>query len=102
MPCTGRDAGRGAALTPFVRAAQAAWSDGLDEAGTREAPADGPRRTAPVIAANLTSVAGLGGSPERLDADVRHARAPGTTELRFYHAGLASDAELRHLARTLD
>ncbi|WP_016907196.1 hypothetical protein [Streptomyces xiaopingdaonensis] len=101
VPCTGSDAGRDAALTPFVRAARAARAEGLGGTGAREAPADGPRRAAPVIAANLTFVAGLGGSPERLDADVRHARTLGATELRFYHAGLASDAELRQLARTL-
>ncbi|MBL1106304.1 hypothetical protein JK361_17170 [Streptomyces sp. 5-8] len=47
-----------------------------------------------VLAANLTVVAGMGGSPATLAADAARARAEGATELRLYHAGLASDGDL--------
>jgi hypothetical protein len=47
-----------------------------------------------VLAANLTVVSGMGGSPATLAADAARARALGATELRLYHAGLASDADL--------
>ncbi|GHG18461.1 hypothetical protein GCM10017667_61190 [Streptomyces filamentosus] len=46
------------------------------------------------LAANLPVVTGMGGAPERLAADARRALAEGATELRLYHAGLASDADL--------
>ncbi|MET8581800.1 hypothetical protein ABZX39_13020 [Streptomyces collinus] len=47
-----------------------------------------------VLAANLTVVSGMGGSPGTLAADAARARALGATELRLYHAGLASDGDL--------
>ncbi|MBC2901762.1 hypothetical protein [Streptomyces cupreus] len=47
-----------------------------------------------VLAANLTVVSGMGGSPGTLAADVARARELGATELRLYHAGLASDGDL--------
>ncbi|MFD9093883.1 hypothetical protein [Streptomyces collinus] len=47
-----------------------------------------------VLAANLTVVTGMGGSPGTLAADAARARALGATELRLYHAGLASDGDL--------
>ncbi|MFE1439719.1 hypothetical protein [Streptomyces sp. NPDC058739] len=47
-----------------------------------------------VVAANLTVVSGMGGRPDTLRADVAAARALGANELRLYHAGLASDADL--------
>lgn len=68
VPCTG---GAGP-LTPFAR----------------EAAPD------TVLAANLTVVSGMGGSPGTLAADATQARRLGATELRLYHAGLASDADL--------
>ncbi|MFD9862170.1 hypothetical protein [Streptomyces alboflavus] len=52
-----------------------------------------------VLAANLTVVAGMGGSPGTLAADARAAARLGATELRLYHAGLASDDDLA-LVRT--
>ncbi|MEV6618193.1 hypothetical protein AB0N31_30885 [Streptomyces sp. NPDC051051] len=52
------------------------------------------RREKAVIAANLTVVSGMGGSPGTLAADAARARELGATELRLYHAGLASDADL--------
>ncbi|WP_306322513.1 MULTISPECIES: hypothetical protein [unclassified Streptomyces] len=47
-----------------------------------------------VVAANFTVVRGMGGSPATLADDVRAARELGATELRLYHAGLASDGDL--------
>ncbi|MFE6364960.1 hypothetical protein ACFVP3_33835 [Streptomyces sp. NPDC057806] len=47
-----------------------------------------------VLAANLTVVSGMGGSPGTLAADAARVRALGATELRLYHAGLASDGDL--------
>ncbi|MBM7173144.1 hypothetical protein JQK87_33100, partial [Streptomyces sp. G44] len=54
-----------------------------------------------VLAANLTVVGGMGGSPATLAADAARAAERGATELRLYHAGLASDADLAHVARAL-
>ena len=65
--------------------------------GAREAvlgPLAAHRREHSVLAANFTVVAGLGGSPGTLAADAAHAAALGATELRLYHAGLASEADL--------
>jgi len=45
-------------------------------------------------AANLTVVSGMGGDPARL-------AVPEADELRLYHAGLASDADLAELGRQL-
>ncbi|MGW1541773.1 hypothetical protein ACWCPM_16315 [Streptomyces sp. NPDC002309] len=47
-----------------------------------------------VLAANLTVVSGMGGRPGTLAEDAARARSLGATELRLYHAGLASDADL--------
>ncbi|MFH8977382.1 hypothetical protein [Streptomyces sp. NPDC017890] len=68
VPCTG---GAGL-LTPFAE---------QDRAGA-------------VLAANLTVVSGMGGRPDTLAADAARARELGATELRLYHAGLASDRDL--------
>ncbi|MFB0618910.1 hypothetical protein [Streptomyces sp. AGS-58] len=54
-----------------------------------------------VLAANLTVVAGMGGSPGALAADAARARAEGATELRLYHAGLASDGDLAAVREAL-
>ncbi|MFD6435200.1 hypothetical protein [Streptomyces venezuelae] len=54
-----------------------------------------------VLAANLTVVSGMGGSPATLAADAARAAELGATELRLYHAGLASDADLAHVAEAL-
>ncbi|MGV9883171.1 hypothetical protein [Streptomyces sp. NPDC003006] len=75
VPCTG-----GArALTPFA-----------EHAGAEA-----------VLAANLTVVRGMGGSPATLGADAARAADLGATELRLYHAGLASDADLALVAEAL-
>ncbi|MBA2948360.1 hypothetical protein [Streptomyces himalayensis] len=47
-----------------------------------------------VLAANFTIVSGMGGSPATLASDAARAADEGATELRLYHAGLASDADL--------
>ncbi|NUP17853.1 MAG: hypothetical protein HOZ81_17525 [Streptomyces sp.] len=47
-----------------------------------------------VVAANLGVVSGMGGSPGTLASDAARARELGATEIRLYHAGLASDGDL--------
>ncbi|MER8006322.1 hypothetical protein [Streptomyces sp. NPDC094149] len=54
-----------------------------------------------VIATNLPVVAGMGGSPGTLAADAAAAREHGATELRLYHAGLASDDDLEAVRSAL-
>ncbi|MDT7841312.1 hypothetical protein [Streptomyces justiciae] len=54
-----------------------------------------------VVAANFTVVSGMGGSPGTLASDAARARALGATELRLYHAGLASDADLEAVRSAL-
>ncbi|MET7602874.1 hypothetical protein ABZU45_07335 [Streptomyces avermitilis] len=74
VPCTG-----GAALlTPFAE-----------------------QGTGAVLAANLTVVSGMGGSPGTLAEDADRAASLGATELRLYHAGLASDADLATVQEAL-
>lgn len=51
-------------------------------------------REGAVLAANLPVVSGMGGSPGTLGADAVRAADLGATELRLYHAGLASDEDL--------
>ncbi|MES4892511.1 hypothetical protein [Streptomyces sp. NPDC096012] len=58
-------------------------------------------RRGTVLAANLTVVAGMGGSPGTLAADAARARTQGATELRLYHAGLASDDDLAAVREAL-
>jgi len=48
----------------------------------------------PRIAASLLAVAGLGGRTGELAGQADAVRAAGATELRLYHAGLASAADL--------
>ncbi|AXG77221.1 hypothetical protein [Streptomyces paludis] len=70
LPCTGGAAG--AMLGPFAD----------------------HRSGSTVLAANFNIVRGMGGDPAGLAEDAVRARALGATELRLYHAGLASDADL--------
>ncbi|MFF8967832.1 hypothetical protein [Streptomyces sp. NPDC014995] len=58
-------------------------------------------REGAVIAANLTVVSGMGGSPGTLAADAARARELGATEIRLYHAGLASDGDLEAVRKGL-
>ncbi|MGW5491735.1 hypothetical protein [Streptomyces olivaceoviridis] len=65
------------------------------------APFAGQAREGTVLAANFTVVTGMGGSPATLAADAARARADGATELRLYHAGLASDGDLAAVREAL-
>ncbi|MGW5372956.1 hypothetical protein ACWER6_14540 [Streptomyces sp. NPDC004009] len=65
------------------------------------APFAGPADAGKVLAANFTVVTGLGGSPATLASDAARARAEGATELRLYHAGLASDDDLSAVREAL-
>lgn len=58
-------------------------------------------REGAVVAANFPVVAGMGGSPDTLAADAAAARELGATELRLYHAGLASDRDLEAVRSAL-
>ncbi|MFF5017964.1 hypothetical protein [Streptomyces sp. NPDC001165] len=58
-------------------------------------------REGTVLAANFTVVSGMGGSPGTLAAGVARARGRGATELRLYHAGLASDGDLAAVREAL-
>ncbi|MEU8620826.1 hypothetical protein [Streptomyces sp. NPDC048623] len=58
-------------------------------------------RVETVVAANLTVVRGMGGSPHTLAADARRAADEGATELSLYHAGLASEADLAAVGEAL-
>jgi hypothetical protein len=59
------------------------------------------RRPGAVIAANFPVISGMGGTPTTLAADAAKARDQGATELRLYHAGLASDADLEAVRSAL-
>ncbi|TXS47135.1 hypothetical protein [Streptomyces sp. OR43] len=76
LPCTGGDAAREAVLGPFA-----------GRGG--------------VLAANLTVVRGMGGSPGTLERDAAHAASLGANQLRLYHAGLASGPDLEAVAEAL-
>ncbi|WP_151479856.1 hypothetical protein [Streptomyces albicerus] len=54
-----------------------------------------------VLAANFTIVSGMGGSPATLVEDVTRAVELGATEVRLYHAGLASDEDLSLVTEAL-
>lgn len=59
------------------------------------------RTDSTVLAANFTVVGGMGGSPGTLADDAAEAASLGATELRLYHAGLASDADLEAVTEAL-
>ncbi|MEW1724199.1 hypothetical protein [Streptomyces sp. NPDC093109] len=77
LPCTGGAAG--AMLGPFAD----------------------HRTGSTVLAANFNIVRGMGGDPAGLAEDAARAEALGATELRLYHAGLASDADLADVRAAL-
>ncbi|MDX3577856.1 hypothetical protein [Streptomyces sp. FL07-04A] len=64
-------------------------------------PFAGHRRQGTVLAANLAVVSGMGGSPGTLAADAARAEEFGATEIRLYHAGLASDGDLASVRAAL-
>ncbi|WP_327684889.1 hypothetical protein [Streptomyces sp. NBC_00467] len=59
------------------------------------------RGNADVLAANLTVVGGMGGSPGTLAEDAARAAELGATQLRLYHGGLASDTDLELVAEAV-
>ncbi|MGW1159926.1 hypothetical protein ACWD5Q_20440 [Streptomyces sp. NPDC002513] len=59
------------------------------------------RRAGAVLAANLTVVSGMGGSPATLERDAWAAAELGAAQLRLYHAGLASDGDLEAVRKAL-
>ena len=73
------------------------WDPGTAPALVARAAATVPDGTG--IAASLLAVAGLGGDPATLSAQAAVVRAAGATELRLYHAGLASAADLAAIRR---
>lgn len=77
LPCTGGAAE--AMLTPFA----------------------GHGTESSVLAANFNVVSGMGGNPADLAEDAERARALGASELRLYHAGLASNADLAAVTAAL-
>ncbi|MGW7273502.1 hypothetical protein ACWGH5_23585 [Streptomyces sp. NPDC054864] len=74
---------------------------GSADALTAFAPYRTDRKERTTLAANLTVVSGMGGAPGSLAADAAHAVALGADELRLYHAGLASDADLAQVRTAL-
>ncbi|MFI8823251.1 hypothetical protein [Streptomyces sp. NPDC053431] len=69
-------------------------ADGVVTPAATVAPFAAHAHARTVLAANLPVVTGMGGSPHTLTEDAKRAAAEGATELRLYHAGLASDADL--------
>ncbi|MFF8988732.1 hypothetical protein ACF09H_01915 [Streptomyces sp. NPDC014983] len=65
------------------------------------APFAAHARERTVLAANFGIVTGMGGSPRTLAADAARAKSAGATELRLYHAGLASDEDLAAVREAL-
>lgn len=59
------------------------------------------RREGAVVAANFGVVSAMGGSPGTLASDTARARELGATEIRLYHAGLASDGDLATVREAL-
>jgi hypothetical protein len=97
---------RTGAYTGLDPATALAAADGLvvngagDATPTVRAAAAGARPGSRIVA-SLVAVRGLGGRPERLRAQAAAAVAAGANELRFYHAGLASGADLAAIADTV-
>jgi hypothetical protein len=58
-------------------------------------------RDGAVVAANFGVVSQMGGSPGTLASDTTRARGLGATEIRLYHAGLASDGDLAAVREAL-
>ncbi|MFF9014283.1 hypothetical protein ACF09C_15110 [Streptomyces sp. NPDC014870] len=78
-----------------------ALADGVVTPAASAGPFGARARPGTVLAANVGVVAGMGGSPGTLAEDAKRAAAHGATELRLYHAGLASDADLAAVTEAL-
>jgi len=81
-----------AALAGVAGLVLSCWDPATAPALVTRAAATAPQGTA--IAASLLAVAGLGGDPATLPAQTAVVHAAGATELRLYHAGLASAGDL--------
>jgi hypothetical protein len=81
-----------AALAHAAGIVLSCWDPATAPALVTRAAATAPQGTA--IAASLLAVAGLGGDPAALPAQAAAVRAVGATQLRLYHAGLASAGDL--------
>ena len=86
-----------AALAGVAGIVLSCWDPATAPALVARAAATVPDGTG--IAASLLAVAGLGGDPATLSAQAAAVRAAGATELRLYHAGLASAADLAAIGR---
>ncbi|MEU7517927.1 hypothetical protein AB0B13_38940, partial [Streptomyces sp. NPDC042898] len=78
-----------------------ALADGVVARPPRLAAFAAHTRPGTVLAANLSVVTGMGGAPGNLAHDAERARDAGATELRLYHAGLASDGDLEAVRTAL-
>ncbi|MDT9687706.1 hypothetical protein Q5762_04960 [Streptomyces sp. P9(2023)] len=78
-----------------------AVADGVVTPAPSVAPFGRTARPETVLAANFGVVTGMGGSPGTLAGDAERAAADGATELRLYHAGLASGTDLAAVADAL-
>jgi hypothetical protein len=81
-----------AALAGATGIVLSCWDPATAPALVSQATATVPDGTA--VAASLLAVSGLGGDPATLPAQAAAVRTAGATELRLYHAGLASAADL--------
>jgi hypothetical protein len=81
-----------AALAHAAGIVLSCWDPATAPALVTRAAATAARGSA--VAASLLAVAGLGGDPATLPAQADAVRAAGATELRLYHAGLASAGDL--------
>ena len=86
-----------AALAGVTGIVLSCWDPGVAPALVSRAAATAPDGTA--VAASLLAVSGLGGAPATLPAQAAAVRTAGATELRLYHAGLASAADLAAIGR---
>jgi hypothetical protein len=76
------------------------WGGSAAAAATVRAAAAGARPEHRIVA-SLLAVRGLGGQLDELPALAAAAVNAGATDLRFYHAGLASAADLAAIAATV-
>jgi hypothetical protein len=87
LPCTGGAPERVDVLGPF--------------SAVRSHSPQGASASPFTVAANFTIVSGMGGSPRTFATDAAHARELGADEVRLYHAGLASGADLEAVRKGL-
>jgi len=86
-----------AALAGAAGVVLSCWDPVTASALVSRAVATRPQGTA--VAASVLAVSGLGGDPATLPAQAAAVRTAGATELRLYHAGLASAADLAAIGR---